>query len=1652
MGVPVNAVVEVQFSKRIDPFTVSSSTMYVYPQDTGIPMAASIAVSGDGLTATLTPASPLQTGTGYQVIVTSGVTDLEGQGVGFFAPSFSTGLGAATAGPAVVSVSPANGITGVPVNGRVDVLLSVPVSLGSVVSGTVTLTAAGVPVSGTFSVSSDRRTVTFIPSSLLTVSTSYVVMVSGLTDQAGNVMTPFTSGFTTGASGVGDTTGPSVVSVSPSNGATGAAVNSSIVLTFNEAVDATTVNNQTVPITVNGFGGQLAGSYAVNGTVVTFTPLTPLPGSATMNVEVSQVMDLAGNANSFFFSSFTTAAATDTTSPRVVMVTPGNGTTGVGLNAVVTLTFSKSLNPNTVSSSMFGLLSNGSKLSISTSISADNRVVTLSAGTLPAASVVTVVATSGVTDLSGNGLSNFESSFTTGTADTDHPVVVSQRPGNGATGVPLQTSVVLYLNEPMNTGTLPAAVHVSQNGVLASGVVQVSDNGQVVQFLPASPWQSGALIQVFVDATALDTDGNNLSAYQGSFTTAADTSAIAPVAVSANPAYGTNGVATNVVIDAGFNEVLSAATVNGTNVYLTQGFSTVVPSTVSLINGGTGIRIVPGAPLQANTQYFYHLTSGVLGTNGLAMSENDLYFITGNGTDTTVPTVVSVSPPNGSTNVGDNVEVHVVFSKPVDPLTVGASTIQLSGGGKTQVADAISFGNNNQDVVLVPHGPLPDNTVMTITIAGVTDGVGNAVTAHTTTFRTGSGPDLAAPAVVGENPFSSETNVPVNAMVQLQMNETVDPGTVNTNTLLVQDGTTGEEVAGSYSVSADGRTVSFVPGTALGVSRSFNVTFANRGITDLAGNTLACAGLCNYSFTTGTAANTSGPQVVGVSPANGLTAVPINAQVVIGFSEPVDAATLGQVALSGSGGNVNVTQQLMNGNQMLVLIPQIPLDTNTTYTLTVTGVQDVSGNALLAPLTTTFTTGAGADLTAPSVLTISPASGAVGVPVNAVVEVQFSKRIDPFTVSSSTMYVYPQDTGIPMAASIAVSGDGLTATLTPASPLQTGTGYQVIVTSGVTDLEGQGVGFFAPSFSTGLGAATSGPAVVSVSPANGITGVPVNGRVDVLLSAPVSLGSVVSGTVTLTAAGAPVWGTFSVSSDRRTVTFIPSSLLTVSTSYVVMVSGLTDQAGNVMTPFTSGFTTGASGVGDTTGPSVVSVSPSNGATGAAVNSSIVLTFNEAVDATTVNNQTVPITVNGFGGQLAGSYAVNGTVVTFTPLTPLPGSATMNVEVSQVMDLAGNANSFFFSSFTTAAATDTTSPRVVMVTPGNGTTGVGLNAVVTLTFSKSLNPNTVSSSMFGLLSNGSKLSISTSISADNRVVTLSAGTLPAASVVTVVATSGVTDLSGNGLSNFESSFTTGTADTDHPVVVSQRPGNGATGVPLQTSVVLYLNEPMNTGTLPAAVHVSQNGVLASGVVQVSDNGQVVQFLPASPWQSGALIQVFVDATALDIDGNNLSAYQGSFTTAADTSTIAPVAVSANPAYGTNGVATNVVIDAGFNEVLSAATVNGTNVYLTQGFSTVVPSTVSLINGGTGIRIVPGAPLQANTQYFYHLTSGVLGTNGLAMSENDLYFITGNGTDTTVPTVVSVSPPNGSTNVGDNVEVHVVFSKPVNPLRWVRARFS
>jgi hypothetical protein len=277
-------------------------------------------------------------------------------------------------------------------------------------------------------------------------------------------------------------------------------------------------------------------------------------------------------------------------------------------------------------------------------------------------------------------------------------------------------------------------LHVSENGQAVSGTVTMTGNGQTIEFAPSSPWSYGALVQVFLDATGEDTDGNTVTAYQGSFTAVGDPGSTAPAVVNYSPAYNATGVPLNAVMDIGYSEPLAASTVNGNNVHLYSfGSGANVTATVTLNATGTVIHLKPSAALTASTQYCFFADS-LQGVNGLAAQDQYVCFTTATNSATIAPTVAAVSPINKLGGVPLNANIGLEFSAPVDPLTMNGTTIQVSGGGTTSVPASISFmsdgvANGNLRVLIVPQAPLPASTTMTFTVNGVTDVAGNAVTA-----------------------------------------------------------------------------------------------------------------------------------------------------------------------------------------------------------------------------------------------------------------------------------------------------------------------------------------------------------------------------------------------------------------------------------------------------------------------------------------------------------------------------------------------------------------------------------------------------------------------------------------------------------------------------------------------------------------------------------------------------------------------------------------------------------------------------------------------------------------------------------------------------------------------------------------------------------
>lgn len=165
------------------------------------------------------------------------------------------------------------------------------------------------------------------------------------------------------------------------------------------------------------------------------------------------------------------------------------------------------------------------------------------------------------------------------------------------------------------------------------------------------------------------------------------------------------------------------------------------------------------------------------------------------------------------------------------------------------------------------------------------------------------------------------------------------------------------------------------------------------------------------------------PTVAATSPLAStpiVTGVATNSRVFATFSKPMTAATITPASFTlacPAGAAVTASVGYDAASRVATLTPSAALPANTTCVATVTtAVQDSLGLALAANYSWSFTTGAGADLTAPTLLATSPIDGATGVCPTRSVTATFSEAMDATTINATTFTV--TDSGAAVAGSV----------------------------------------------------------------------------------------------------------------------------------------------------------------------------------------------------------------------------------------------------------------------------------------------------------------------------------------------------------------------------------------------------------------------------------------------------------------------------------------------------------------------------------------------------------------------------------------------------------------------------------------------------------
>jgi methionine-rich copper-binding protein CopC len=570
-----------------------------------------------------------------------------------------------------------------------------------------------------------------------------------------------------------DTSAPTILMTKPSSNSTDIVINTSLSITFSEAMDENSVSFSLSPVAI-----MQAPSWNADKTRVTFVPQSAL-GTATTYTATTLGKDKDGNdlsgGNSF---SFTTSNDADNTPPILVQSTPANNATDVAINSTIALVFNEPMTMHSVT------LTLEPAVSFEATLWNDSRTLAVFTPSSALAANTTFTATVTGDDLAGNvltGVSSFSFS-TAAAADTTAPTVTGANPANNSTNVSRNTAIAITFSEAMNQASVEGA-----SGISPSVSCSWSWNAAstIATCTPAS-LTANTQYNVTLGPSAEDNAGNNLaSTYSLTFRTANAPDTTKPTVVSSGPANNvTNiGVSSNIVIT--FSEVmnknatLAAIDVNGNLAnYKVSDFG------ASWNSAGTILTLNPDTDFQNNEIIIVEIGTEAkdVAGNGLA-NIYSFSFTTLPASDTTAPTIIDTTPDSDQLGIKRDATITLFFSEAMNTAATG-SAITVQGSTWSDGFD-LGWGSDKKGVTLIPHSAFPHGENIVVTIGtGTKDEAGNAlaqpyifefrVIRRTTTtlypVQALSGQAVPGGYLVSDNGFAGEiTNDSVRTMLTFDL-------------------------------------------------------------------------------------------------------------------------------------------------------------------------------------------------------------------------------------------------------------------------------------------------------------------------------------------------------------------------------------------------------------------------------------------------------------------------------------------------------------------------------------------------------------------------------------------------------------------------------------------------------------------------------------------------------------------------------------------------------------------------------------------------------------------------------------------------------------------------------------------------------------------
>ena len=642
------------------------------------------------------------------------------------------------------------------------------------------------------------KVITINPSSDLNSSQVIYVAIGNTVENVCNTALSASSATFT----VTDSADPILSSSSPADEATAIAVDSNIVLTFNEAVDADSGNiiivkssdGSTVEA-IDVTGSQVSGS---GSTEITINPSVTLDEQTAYHLTIDETAFDDSSSNSYAGISdattinFTTA---DGTAPTIIF-NPADGDTGVGRDSNINIEFNEAVvNTNTseiTNSNIASLIAlkdsnlNGSDLEFTATIDTDKKIITIDPNNNFSLGQTVYVSISAVEDASANETSLSSSTFTVTTTGAAIATIV---PTNSSTDIVASSNITIGFNTAMrnlndseitnsNVNSLITLRNTNSSGTAIPFTASINSAKNVITINPIGDFSSGQNVYVAIGTTVEDAFNNAVSAVSSVFTIIDNAVPI----FTFNPADLDTNVIVSSNITITFNELIR----NINNSTLTDSN---VDNLITLKDAdSSGSNITFNATIDADKkiitinpsnnfnseQVIYLSLAAVEDQAGNATATTSISF-TARDSD---PPVVSFFPSNSAVNVLRNSDITISFTEAIrnldnTPITDanidGLITLKASNSSGADISFDAFIDSTKENITITPTNNLPLNQVIYVAIsASVEDEWDNAIAASSASFTT-----IDDRLSVTFDPADGTTGLPVNTNVIMTFSDAI---------------------------------------------------------------------------------------------------------------------------------------------------------------------------------------------------------------------------------------------------------------------------------------------------------------------------------------------------------------------------------------------------------------------------------------------------------------------------------------------------------------------------------------------------------------------------------------------------------------------------------------------------------------------------------------------------------------------------------------------------------------------------------------------------------------------------------------------------------------------------------------------------------------